>query len=681
MSVDLTGPGPDFTSPDPALPRSATGIRPLVLGACILLVASAVLDRALPAEDPARLALDTLIWVTVPALAIAATGRAALAATGYLRATWFAYSAAALLALVARTPWVAQQPMLLGATGRQIALAAQLMLCLVLGCAAVLAVRRAATRRHELDTSLDASVVMVSGLILLERFFFPRLQSETVMPGDFLVGLLSGLFSLGTLFCTIFMVLRPTYRLPGHAPFLLLAATCFLLLGGLLGIVQGAGERAVDTVARLTPDRIATLAGWLILSLTAVAATRAPPAEAEGRAPPRALFRFQQALIPGAALILGALIVDGALRARPSLETALAGALLAALLALRLGRTIRADHQHAEAQRLLAQNNALMEVSRALADATDLNRILDLVVRWASKLLEAPSAGLELLDTEQDELELRAVCGLPNHLLGLRTPVDGSLTGSVVRSARATAISAPGYGAFYLPNSETGIGAFPTAVAPLHYRDQRLGTIFALRFDRDFDDADLELLSALADQASLAIRNAQLFEEVRALSLTDPLTGLANRRQLTRDLNREFAATRRGRRLIAVLFDMDNFKEYNDQYGHPAGDEVLRLFGEALARETRSMNLAARYGGDEFISLLADTSLDGARIFIERVVAHFQKAMDELGRGTITVSAGLAECDQNMQSPDELVAAADKAMYRVKPTRSARGAQKEPTQS
>src|SRR5690606_18263176 len=127
-----------------------------------------------------------------------------------------------------------------------------------------------------------------------------------------------------------------------------------------------------------------------------------------------------------------------------------------------------------------------------------------------------------------------------------------------------------------------GIGAFPTAVAPLHYRDQRLGTIFALRFDRDFDDADLELLSALADQASLAIRNAQLFEEVRALSLTDPLTGLANRRQLTRDLNREFAATRRGRRLIAVLFDMDNFKEYNDQYGHPAGDEVLRLFGEAL---------------------------------------------------------------------------------------------------
>jgi|GEM_PF-548819 len=678
MSVDLTGPGPDVTSPDHALSRSATGIRPLVLGAFLVLAVSAVLDRALPAQDLARQAWDTIIWLAVPVLAIATAGRAALAATGYLRAAWFAFAGAAFLALVARSPWVIQQPMLFGATGRQIAAATQLMLCLVLGCAAVLATRRAASRGLELDASLDAAVVMVSALILLERFFFPRLQADSVLPGDFLAGLLSGLFSLTTIFFAIFMVLRPAFGLPGHTPFLLLAATCCLLLGGLLGIVPGSGGAGAGSVVRLTPDRIATLAGWLILALTAIAATRAPPAEVDGRAPPRALFRLQQALIPGAALVLGVLIVDTALRARPTFETGLAGAVLAALLALRLGRTIRVDQQHAEAQRLLAQNNALMEVSRALADATDLNRTLDLVVRWACKLLDAPSAGLELLDAEHDELELRAVHGLPNHLLGLRTPVEGTLTGSVMRSAQATAVSAPGYGAFYLPNSEAAAGAFPTAVAPLHYRDQRLGTIFALRFDRDFDEADLELLTALADQASLAIRNAQLFEEVRALSLTDPLTGLANRRQLTRDLNREFAATRRGRRLIAVLFDMDNFKEYNDKYGHPAGDEVLRLFGQALARETRSMNLAARYGGDEFISLLADTSPDGARVFIERVVGHFQKAMDELGRGTITVSAGLAECDQSMQSPDELVAAADKAMYRVKPTRSTRGNQQEP---
>jgi diguanylate cyclase (GGDEF)-like protein len=231
------------------------------------------------------------------------------------------------------------------------------------------------------------------------------------------------------------------------------------------------------------------------------------------------------------------------------------------------------------------------------------------------------------------------------------------------------AVAAPGTGAFHFCERADAFGHFPTAAAPLHYRDQRLGALFAIRFDRTFDTADLELLGALADQASLAIRNAQLFEQVRALSLTDPLTGLANRRQLARDLAREFAATRRGRQLIAVVFDLDNFKVYNDQYGHPAGDEVLRIFGQVLATETRAMNLAARYGGDEFVALLADTPIEGASVFIERVTTHFQEEMDRLGRGIITISAGYAECDPSMKTPDELIAAAVWALYRVKPGR------------
>src|SRR5690606_19243260 len=98
---------------------------------------------------------------------------------------------------------------------------------------------------------------------------------------------------------------------------------------------------------------------------------------------------------------------------------------------------------------------------------------------------------------------------------------------------KAAATSFPNYGSRHPSAPGEITSAFPTAAAPLHYRDERLGALFAIRFDRPFDSADLELLGALADQASLALRNAQLFEKVRALSLTDPLTGLANRRQLT----------------------------------------------------------------------------------------------------------------------------------------------------
>jgi diguanylate cyclase (GGDEF)-like protein len=88
--------------------------------------------------------------------------------------------------------------------------------------------------------------------------------------------------------------------------------------------------------------------------------------------------------------------------------------------------------------------------------------------------------------------------------------------------------------------------------------------------------------------------------------------------------------------------------------------------------ENRAMNLAARYGGDEFIALLADTSADGARTFIQRVNTRFQEEMGRFGHPPLTISAGFAECDHSMKTAEALIEAADQALYRVKPSRSAR---------
>jgi diguanylate cyclase (GGDEF)-like protein len=135
-------------------------------------------------------------------------------------------------------------------------------------------------------------------------------------------------------------------------------------------------------------------------------------------------------------------------------------------------------------------------------------------------------------------------------------------------------------------------------------------------------------------------------------------------------LGREFAAARRGRRLIAVMFDLNDFKDYNDRFGHLAGDQALRLLADSMATESRAMNLTARYGGDEFVTLLMDTDSYGAQIFVQRVKHRFGHAIAEFGKARLTVSAGIAEYSAEMTNPAHLLAAADLALYASKGRRS-----------
>lgn len=154
-------------------------------------------------------------------------------------------------------------------------------------------------------------------------------------------------------------------------------------------------------------------------------------------------------------------------------------------------------------------------------------------------------------------------------------------------------------------------------------------------------------------------------ERALGLAFTDDLTGLPNRRYGRMFLEHEFAAAVRGRSLIVVLFDLDDFKGYNDRHGHAAGDVALRAFGERLAHTTRRMNLSARYGGEEFLSVLSGSDLDGALSFVERVRVATERM--ELARGDhVTVSAGVVAHDSWMGGIDDLIAAADRALYHAK---------------
>jgi diguanylate cyclase (GGDEF)-like protein len=188
---------------------------------------------------------------------------------------------------------------------------------------------------------------------------------------------------------------------------------------------------------------------------------------------------------------------------------------------------------------------------------------------------------------------------------------------------------------------------------------------------------EIEALDRLAHHARLAVANARLHARVSEMAITDPLTGLANHGEMQRRLAFEagriqrYATLRaRGHRMSLVMLDIDNFKSFNDRYGHQAGDEVLKGVAAALHQAVRGFDVIARYGGEEFAVILPETSIEAAREVGERIrrtIAAFPFAPQEGSRPVrVTVSVGVATAPENGQAPPALIKKADAALYRAK---------------
>jgi diguanylate cyclase (GGDEF)-like protein len=212
--------------------------------------------------------------------------------------------------------------------------------------------------------------------------------------------------------------------------------------------------------------------------------------------------------------------------------------------------------------------------------------------------------------------------------------------------------------------------------APVLGPDETIGLLH-LRFDEDVTagassrwDEREQLAVTAAEYIGLSLVNLRLRMALQQQSIRDPLTGLFNRRFLEETLVREIRRAQRSKNSLCVLMlDIDHFKTFNDRYGHAAGDVVLREFSSLLSESIRGADSASRYGGEEFTVLLFETGIEGGRTKAETLLERtrgLRLSFNGLDVGIITASAGIAAYPGGGEHAEDLLRAADTALYAAK---------------
>jgi diguanylate cyclase (GGDEF)-like protein len=299
------------------------------------------------------------------------------------------------------------------------------------------------------------------------------------------------------------------------------------------------------------------------------------------------------------------------------------------------------------------------------------------ILKHLKELLQSERLSLMVFDESSNEICLKAAVGLATAEAEVSaTHLGEGISGKVLETGRplvvadleAARVAAAPAGRNYRTKSFISypITMSGRKIGVLNVTDKSAGGVF--------DDVDLSLLEIVGPQIAIALERAEWQErasQFQLMSITDPLTGLLNRRYLEERLTEELNRSQRySYNMSCLMIDIDDFKSYNDRNGHQAGDVALRTTAQALKATLRSADVACRYGGEEFCILLPQTSLSEAGVLAERMRQRVAETDYPRGKsqplGNVTVSIGISTFARQIDSAEKIIAAADRALYSAK---------------
>lgn len=326
-------------------------------------------------------------------------------------------------------------------------------------------------------------------------------------------------------------------------------------------------------------------------------------------------------------------------------------------------------------KRLERQLSILNEVGKTLISSLDIKDVLQEIMRKVGAFFEPDNWSLLLLDEAHNELYFEIVVGeVAEKIKDVRIKIGEGVAGWVAQTGEA----------LFIPNVNvdprfsrkvdemTQFSTQSIICVPLKIREKVLGVIELIN-KRDIislHQYDLEILITVADYAAIALENASNYQRVQQLTITDDITGLYNSRYIHNLMQAELDRSKRfNLNFSVVFFDLDFFKLVNDSHGHLVGTQLLAKVGKLIAKNIRKVDRAARYGGDEFIIMLPQTSKKNALVVCKRFQKALNKEMFFREEGfniKITASFGIATFPEDADTKDQLLQIVDDAMYQIK---------------